>query len=211
MQLAARSVNWITKKNNGKIYYELTIPTSLTCKDLLTTKDLEITDTLPAGVTFDISNVITVGALSLNDDGSVPHQVACSKQFMVLTAGQTIRFRHPKNFDVSKKSIGATDTDRTITFTIKSGYNVLLNHRFSISVTGSALQKMPLGTIFVRKTSTATAQNGTADKAETETTVKRSYESFIRPALSSMKAPMTPAISLRPRRSTTALLSTHRR
>ena len=45
------------QKNNGKIYYELTIPTSLTCKDLLTIKDLEITDTLPAGVTFDISNV----------------------------------------------------------------------------------------------------------------------------------------------------------
>ena len=61
------------QKNNGKIYYELTIPTSLTCKDPLTTKDLVITDTLPAGVTFDISSV-TVGANEYKADGSVNHQ-----------------------------------------------------------------------------------------------------------------------------------------
>ena len=162
MQLAARSVNWITKKNNGKIYYELTIPTSLTCKDLLTTKDLEITDTLPAGVTFDISNVITVGALSLNDDGSVPHQSGLLKQFMVLTAGQTIRFRHPKTLMYRRNLLAQpTPTVRSL-LRSRAATTFLLNHRFSISVTGSALQKMPLGTIFVRKTSTATAQNGTA-------------------------------------------------
>ena len=164
------------KKNNGKIYYELTIPTSLTCKDLLTTKDLEITDTLPAGVTFDISNVITVGALSLNDDGSVPHQGWLANTIHGSDGRPDYKISTSENFDVSKKSIGATDTDRTITFTIKSGYNVsakpqVFYIRYWVSVAEDASWD-DLRT--ENKYRNSAEWNG--DKAETETTVKRSYE-----------------------------------
>lgn len=164
------------KKNNGKIYYELTIPTSLTCKDLLTTKDLEITDTLPAGVTFDISNVITVGALSLNDDGSVPHQSWLAQTIHGSDGRPDYKISTSENFDVSKKSISATDTDRTITFTIKSGYNVsakpqVFYIRYWVSVAEDASWD-DLRT--ENKYRNSAEWNG--DKAETETTVKRSYE-----------------------------------
>ena len=164
------------KKNNGKIYYELTIPTSLTCKDLLTTKDLEITDTLPAGVTFDISNVITVGALSLNDDGSVPHQSWLAQTIHGSDGRPDYKISTSENFDVSKKSIGATDTDRMITFTIKSGYNVsakpqVFYIRYWVSVAEDASWD-DLRT--ENKYRNSAEWNG--DKAETETTVKRSYE-----------------------------------
>lgn len=164
------------KKNNGKIYYELTIPTSLTCKDLLTTKDLEITDTLPAGVTFDISNVITVGALSLNDDGSVPHQSWLAQTIHGSDGRPDYKISTSENFDVSKKSIGATDTDRTITFTINHGYNVsakpqVFYIRYWVSVAEDASWD-DLRT--ENKYRNSAEWNG--DKAETETTVKRSYE-----------------------------------
>lgn len=164
------------KKNNGKIYYELTIPTSLTCKDLLTTKDLEITDTLPAGVTFDISNIITVGALSFNTDGSVPHQSWLAQTIHGSDGRPDYKISTSENFDVSKKSIGATDTDRTITFTIKSGYNVsakpqVFYIRYWVSVAEDASWD-DLRT--ENKYRNSAEWNG--DKAETETTVKRSYE-----------------------------------
>lgn len=162
--------------NGGKIYYELTIPTSLTCKDLLTTKDLEITDTLPAGVTFDISNVITVGALSLNDDGSVPHQSWLAQTIHGSDGRPDYKISTSENFDVSKKSIGATDTDRTITFTINHGYNVsakpqVFYIRYWVSVAEDASWD-DLRT--ENKYRNSAEWNG--DKAETETTVKRSYE-----------------------------------
>lgn len=164
------------KKNNGKIYYELTIPTSLTCKDLLTTKDLEITDTLPAGVTFDISNVITVGALSFNTDGSVPHQSWLAQTIHGSDGRPDYKISTSENFDVSKKSISATDTDRTITFTINHGYNVsakpqVFYIRYWVSVAEDASWD-DLRT--ENKYRNSAEWNG--DKAETETTVKRSYE-----------------------------------
>lgn len=164
------------QKNNGKIYYELTIPTSLTCKDLLTTKDLEITDTLPAGVTFDISNVITVGALPLKDDGSVPHQGWLAQTIYGSDGRANYEISTTKNFSASKTHIGATDTDRTITFTINSGYNVsdkpqVFYIRYSVSVAEDASWD-DLRT--ENKYRNSAEWNG--DKAETETTVKRSYE-----------------------------------
>lgn len=163
-------------KNNGKIYYELTIPTSLTSKDPLTTKDLEITDTLPAGVTFDISNVITVGALPLNDDGSVPHQGWLAQTIYGSGGRSNYDISATKNFSASKTHIGATDTDRTITFTINSGYNVsdkpqVFYIRYSVSVAEDASWD-DLRT--ENKYRNSAEWNG--DKAETETTVKRSYE-----------------------------------
>lgn len=196
------------QKNNGKIYYELTIPTSLTCKDLLTIKDLEITDTLPAGVTFDISNVITVGALPLNDDGSVPHQGWLAQTIYGSDGRAKYEISTTKNFSASKLILAQP------TLTVRSRLRSTrattfpINRRFSISATGSALRRTPLGTIFVRKTSTATAQNGTAIRQKRKPPSSAATKSFIRPALLSMKAPMPPAISLLPRRSTTALLST---
>ena len=164
------------QKNNGKIYYELTIPTSLTCKDLLTTKDLEITDTLPAGVTFDISNVITVGALPLNDDGSVPHQGWLAQTIYGSDGRANYEISTTKNFSASKTHIGATDTDRTITFTINKGYNVsnkpqVFYIRYWVSVAEDASWD-DLRT--QNKYRNSAEWNG--DKAETETTVKRSYE-----------------------------------
>lgn len=164
------------QKNNGKIYYELTIPTSLTCKDLLTIKDLEITDTLPAGVTFDISNVITVGALPLNDDGSVPHQGWLAQTIYGSDGRANYEISTTKNFSASKTHIGATDTDRTITFTINKGYNVsdkpqVFYIRYSVSVAEDASWD-DLRT--ENKYRNSAEWNG--DKAETETTVKRSYE-----------------------------------
>lgn len=164
------------QKNNGKIYYELTIPTSLTCKDLLTIKDLEITDTLPAGVTFDISNVITVGALPLNDDGSVPHQGWLAQTIYGSDGRANYEISTTKNFSASKTHIGATDTDRTITFTINSGYNVsdkpqVFYIRYSVSV-AEDVSWDDLRT--ENKYRNSAEWNG--DKAETETTVKRSYE-----------------------------------
>ena len=164
------------KKNNGKIYYELTIPTSLTCKDPLTTEDLVITDTLPAGVTFDKSNIIAVGALSFNTDGSVPHQSWLAQTIHGSDGRPDYKISTSENFDVSKKSIGATDTDRTITFTINSGYNVsdkpqVFYIRYSVSVAEDASWD-DLRT--ENKYRNSAEWNG--DKAETETTVKRSYE-----------------------------------
>lgn len=162
--------------NSGKIYYELTIPTSLTSKDDLAKDDLVITDTLPAGVTFDISNVITVGALSLNDDGSVPHQSWLAQTIHGSDGRPDYKISTSENFDVSKNSIGATDTDRTITFTIKSGYNVsakpqVFYIRYWVSVAEDASWD-DLRT--ENKYRNSAEWNG--DKAETETTVKRSYE-----------------------------------
>lgn len=162
--------------NGGKIYYELTIPTSLTCKDLLTIKDLEITDTLPAGVTFDISNVITVGALPLNDDGSVPHQGWLAQTIYGSDGRANYEISTTKNFSASKTHIGATDTDRTITFTINKGYNVsnkpqVFYIRYWVSVAEDASWD-DLRT--ENKYRNSAEWNG--DKAETETTVKRSYE-----------------------------------
>lgn len=162
--------------NGGKIYYELTIPTSLTCKDPLTTEDLVITDTLPAGVTFDKSNIIAVGALSFNTDGSVPHQSWLAQTIHGSDGRPDYKISTSENFDISKNSIGATDTDRTITFTIKSGYNVsakpqVFYIRYWVSVAEDASWD-DLRT--ENKYRNSAEWNG--DKAETETTVKRSYE-----------------------------------
>lgn len=161
--------------NGGKIYYELTIPTSLTCKDPLTTEDLVITDTLPAGVTFDISSV-TVGANEYKADGSVNHQAWFANTIYGSDGRPDYKISTSENFDVSKKSIGATDTDRTIEFTIKSGYNVsnkpqVFYIRYWVSVAEDASWD-DLRT--ENKYRNSAEWNG--DKAETETTVKRSYE-----------------------------------
>lgn len=161
--------------NGGKIYYELTIPTSLTCKDPLTTKDLVITDTLPAGVTFDISSV-TVGANEYKADGSVNHQAWFANTICGSGGRSNYDISATKNFSASKTHIGATDTDRTITFTINSGYNVsdkpqVFYIRYSVSVAEDASWD-DLRT--ENKYRNSAEWNG--DKAETETTVKRSYE-----------------------------------
>lgn len=164
------------KKNNGKIYYELTIPTSLTCKDPLTTEDLVITDTLPAGVTFDKSNIIAVGALSFNTDGSVPHQSWLAQTIHGSDGRPDYKISTSENFNVSKTHIGATDIDRTIKFTITSGYNIsskpsIFYIRYSVSVAEDA----SWDDLRTQNTYRNSAKwNG--DKAETETTVKRSYE-----------------------------------
>ena len=161
--------------NGGKIYYELTIPTSLTCKDPLTTKDLVITDTLPAGVTFDISSV-TVGANEYKADGSVNHQAWFANTIYGSGGRLNYDISATKNFSASKTHIGATDTDRTITFTINSGYNVsdkpqVFYIRYSVSV-AEDVSWDDLRT--ENKYRNSAEWNG--DKAETETTVKRSYE-----------------------------------
>lgn len=161
--------------NGGKIYYELTIPTSLTCKDPLTTKDLVITDTLPAGVTFDISSV-TVGANEYKADGSVNHQAWFANTIYGSGGRSNYDISATKNFSASKTHIGATDTDRTVTFTINSGYNVsdkpqVFYIRYSVSVAEDASWD-DLRT--ENKYRNSAEWNG--DKAETETTVKRSYE-----------------------------------
>lgn len=161
--------------NGGKICYELTIPTSLTCKDPLTTKDLVITDTLPAGVTFDISSV-TVGANEYKADGSVNHQAWFANTIYGSGGRSNYDISATKNFSASKTHIGATDTDRTITFTINSGYNVsdkpqVFYIRYSVSVAEDASWD-DLRT--ENKYRNSAEWNG--DKAETETTVKRSYE-----------------------------------
>lgn len=161
--------------NGGKIYYELTIPTSLTCKDPLTTKDLVITDTLPAGVTFDISSV-TVGANEYKADGSVNHQAWFANTIYGSGGRSNYDISATKNFSASKTHIGATDTDRTITFTINKGYNVsnkpqVFYIRYSVSVAEDA----SWDDLRTQNTYRNSAEwNG--DKAETETTVKRSYE-----------------------------------
>lgn len=161
--------------NGGKIYYELTIPTSLTCKDPLTTKDLVITDTLPAGVTFDISSV-TVGANEYKADGSVNHQAWFANTIYGSGGRANYEISTTKNFSASKTHIGATDTDRTITFTINKGYNVsnkpqVFYIRYWVSVAEDASWD-DLRT--ENKYRNSAEWNG--DKAETETTVKRSYE-----------------------------------
>ena len=163
------------QKNNGKIYYELTIPTSLTCKDELTKDALEITDTLPAGVTFDISSV-TVGANEYKADGSVNHQAWFANTIYGSGGRSNYDISATKNFSASKTHIGATDTDRTITFTINSGYNVsdkpqVFYIRYSVSVAEDASWD-DLRT--ENKYRNSAEWNG--DKAETETTVKRSYD-----------------------------------
>lgn len=163
-------------KNNGKIYYELTIPTSLTSKDPLTMKDLEITDTLPDGVTFDISSV-TVGVRDYNNDGSVIHSSWLGHTIYSSIGGTpNYEISATKNFSATKTHIGATDTDRTITFTINSGYNVsdkpqVFYIRYSVSVAEDASWD-DLRT--ENKYRNSAEWNG--DKAETKTTVKRSYD-----------------------------------
>lgn len=163
-------------KNNGKIYYELTIPTSLTSKDPLTTKDLEITDTLPDGVTFDISSV-TVGVRDYNNDGSVIHSSWLGHTIYSSIGGTpNYEISATKNFSATKTHIGATDTDRTVKFTITNGYNVsekpqVFYIRYSVSVAEDASWD-DLRTQNIYRNHAE--WNG--DKAETKTTVKRSYE-----------------------------------
>lgn len=162
-------------KNNGKIYYELTIPTSLTSKDPLTTKDLVITDTLPDGVTFDKSSV-TVGANVYKDDGSVEHKGYISPTIWGdgRYGGKT--YDISKKLDVSKDHIGVNDTDRTVTFTLPGGYNIsekpqVFYIRYSVSVAEDASWD-DLRTQNIYRNHAE--WNG--DKAETKTTVKRSYD-----------------------------------
>lgn len=163
-------------KNNGKIYYELTIPTSLTSKDPLTTKDLEITDTLPDGVTFDISSV-TVGVRDYNNDGSVIHSSWLDHTIYSSIGGTpNYEISATKNFSATKTHIGATDTDRTVKFTITNGYNVsekpqVFYIRYSVSVAEDASWD-DLRTQNIYRNHAE--WNG--DKAETKTTVKRSYD-----------------------------------
>ena len=162
--------------NGGKIYYELTIPTSLTCKDPLTTEDLVITDILPVGVTFDKSNIIAVGALSFNTDGSVPHQGYISPTIYGSGGRSNYDISATTNFSVSKDHISATDTDRTITFTINHGYNVSAKPQvFYIRYSVSVAEDVSWDDLRTENTYRNSAEwNG--DKAEAETTVKRSYE-----------------------------------
>lgn len=163
-------------KNNGKIYYELTIPTSLTSKDPLTTKDLEITDTLPDGVTFDISSV-TVGVRDYNNDGSVIHSSWLGHTIYSSIGGTpNYEISATKNFSAKKTHIGATDTNRTVTFTITKGYNIsdkpqVFYIRYWVSVAEDASWD-DLRTQNIYRNHAE--WNG--DKAETETTVKRSYD-----------------------------------
>lgn len=162
-------------KNNGKIYYELTIPTSLTSKDPLTTKDLEITDTLPDGVTFDISSV-TVGVRDYNNDGSVIHSSWLGHTIYGSDGRSDYEISATKNFSATKTHIGATDTHRTVTFTITSGYNVsdkpqVFYIRYWVSVAEDASWD-DLRTQNIYRNHAE--WNG--DKAETKTTVKRSYD-----------------------------------
>ena len=163
-------------KNNGKIYYELTIPTSLTSKDPLTTKDLVITDTLPDGVTFDISSV-TVGVRDYNNDGSVIHSSWLGHTIYSSIGGTpNYEISATKNFSATKTHIGATDTDRTVKFTITNGYNVsekpqVFYIRYSVSVAEDASWD-DLRTQNIYRNHAE--WNG--DKAETKTTVKRSYD-----------------------------------
>ena len=163
-------------KNNGKIYYELTIPTSLTSKDPLTTKDLEITDTLPDGVTFDISSV-TVGVRDYNNDGSVIHSSWLGHTIYSSIGGTpNYEISATKNFSATKTHIGATDTDRTVKFTITNGYNIsekpqVFYIRYSVSVAEDASWD-DLRTQNIYRNHAE--WNG--DKAETKTTVKRSYD-----------------------------------
>lgn len=163
-------------KNNGKIYYELTIPTSLTSKDSLTKEALDITDTLPDGVTFDISSV-TVGVRDYNNDGSVIHSSWLGHTIYSSIGGTpNYEISATKNFSATKTHIGATDTDRTVTFTITSGYNVsdkpqVFYIRYSVSVAEDASWD-DLRTQNIYRNHAE--WNG--DKADTETTVKRSYD-----------------------------------
>lgn len=167
-------------KNNGKIYYELTIPTSLTSKDPLTTKDLEITDTLPDGVTFDKSNIITVGVRPCNDDGSVPRGNWIDHKIYGSDGRSDYEISATKNFSASisasKTHIDATDTDRTVTFTITEGYNVSNKPQvFYIRYWVSVAEDASWDDLRTQNTYRNSAKwNG--DKAETKTTVKRSYD-----------------------------------
>lgn len=163
-------------KNNGKIYYELTIPTSLTSKDPLTTKDLEITDTLPDGVTFDISSV-TVGVRDYNNDGSVIHSSWLGHTIYSSIGGTpNYEISATKNFSATKTHIGATDTNRTVKFTISSRYNVsdkpqVFYIRYWVSVAEDASWD-DLRTQNIYRNHA----EWNDDKADTETTVKRSYD-----------------------------------
>lgn len=174
-------------KNNGKIYYELTIPTSLTSKDPLTEEALVITDTLPDGVTFDKVNIMKVGALPLNDDGSVPHQDYINPA--IWGGGKTYNISPSENFKVSKDHIDATDTDRTVTFTITKGYNIsdkpqVFYIRYWVSVAEDASWD-DLRTQNIYRNHAE--WNG--DKAETETTVKRSYDKLYKTGTVVTEAP----------------------
>ena len=162
-------------KNNGKIYYELTIPTSLTSKDPLTTKDLVITDTLPDGVTFDISSV-DVGANEYKSDGSVLHQSWFAHTIYGADGRPNYDISASKNFSASKSHIDVNDTDRTVKFTITNGYNVsdkpqVFYIRYWVSVAEDASWD-DLRTQNIYRNHAE--WNG--DKADTETTVKRSYD-----------------------------------
>ena len=166
--------------NGGKIYYELTIPTSLTSKDPLTTKDLVITDTLPDGVTFDKSNIITVGVRDRNDDGSVTHSSWLGNKIYGSDGRSDYEISATKNFSASisasKTHIDATDTDRTVTFTITEGYNVsnkpqVFYIRYWVSVAEDASWN-DLRTQNIYRNHA----EWNDDKADTETTVKRSYD-----------------------------------
>lgn len=164
-------------KNNGKIYYELTIPTSLTSKDPLTKEALDITDTLPDGVTFDKSNIITVGVRPCNDDGSVPRGSWIDHTIYSSIGGTpNYKISTSENFEMSKTHIGATDTDRTVTFTIGSGYNISEKPQvFYIRYWVSVAEDASWDDLRTQNTYRNSAKwNG--DKAETETTVKRSYD-----------------------------------
>lgn len=175
--------------NGGKIYYELTIPTSLTCKDPLTTEDLVITDILPVGVTFDKSNIIAVGALSFNTDGSVPHQGYISPTIYGSGGRSNYDISATTNFSVSKDHISATDTDRTITFTINHGYNVSAKPQvFYIRYSVSVAEDVSWDDLRTENKYRNSAEwNG--DKAETETTVKRSYEKLYKTGTVVTEAP----------------------
>ena len=163
-------------KNNGKIYYELTIPTSLTSKDPLTTKNLEITDTLPDGVTFDISSV-TVGVRDYSNDGSVIHSSWLGHTIYSSIGGTpNYEISATKNFRATKTHIGATDTDRTVKFTITNGYNIsekpqVFYIRYSVSVAEDASWD-DLRTQNIYRNHA----EWNDDKADTETTVTRSYD-----------------------------------
>lgn len=164
--------------NGGKIYYELTIPTSLTSKDPLTEEALDITDTLPDGVTFDISSV-TVGVRDYNNDGSVIHSSWLGHTIYSSIGGTpNYEISATKNFSATKTHIGATDTDRTVKFTIGSGYNVsekpqVFYIRYWVSVAEDASWD-DLRTQNIYRNHAE--WNG--DKADTETTVKRSYDNL---------------------------------
>jgi len=103
-------------------------------------------------------------------------KVGLLKQFMVLTAEQTMRFRQLKTLVHQKLILAQPTLTVRITFTINKGYNVsnkpqVFYIRYWVSVAEDASWD-DLRT--ENKYRNSAEWNG--DKAETETTVKRSYE-----------------------------------